>query len=344
MILTKIAAISGICVTLSPWPLRNGRMRSTLLFKNSCPVRIRKSRDRAYKVYLAALRRHRYGESPISPDSRVDRISFQRLLWGATSDPSDAALDCARQAFRDHRREFANIARGEIDGLLGALLLLDDRLKRHDETPKQKDTTLLDLIERNNKRSSILSIITSIVELASIAAKDDIILMTKFVVLLDQIPEGHDTLRGIALGCVAHFANTVAGLKLILPHLYYGLVGPSTLVRSYAADALGESSNENIPPLVYEAFSVLLWDSYKVVHKSAVKALRRFDLPAELRGRAAQALLNWVAYYSSEAGEGDFLVQCIELVARADSAAGTRKERDRRVSRQSASHRRAALA
>jgi hypothetical protein len=120
------------------------------------------------------------------------------------------------------------------------------------------------------------------------------------------------------LGSIEHLGTTVEGLKLLLPHLYYGLVGSSVLGRAYAATAVGElryRSQENVPPLVYEAFSVLLWDQYVAVHKSAVHALRNFHLPDEYRSRAAQALLSLVRYYSQKSREDHFVVECVRLLA-----------------------------
>ena len=163
--------------------------------------------------------------------------------------------------------------------------------------------------------STIIGLMKSLIEWASVAAKDDPVLMRKVVALFDQIPEGRNDLKGIALGCIEHLSDTVEGLKLVLPHLYYGLVGPSALVRAYAADALGEMPHDNIPPLVYEAFSALLLDPFVVVHQAAVHALGRLQLPEELQGRASQALLNLVKYYAQKSGEDRFLVECVSELA-----------------------------
>jgi hypothetical protein len=156
------------------------------------------------------------------------------------------------------------------------------------------------------------------IEWASIAAKNDNALAKKIVALFDTIPEGRDELKGLLLGSIEHLGSTVEGLKLLLPHLYYGLVGSSVLGRAYAATAVGElgyRSRENVPPLVYEAFSVLLWDQYVAVHKSTVHALRNFHLPDEFRGGAAQALLNLIRYYSQKPHEDHFVVECVRLLA-----------------------------
>jgi hypothetical protein len=275
----------------------------------------RASKDRAYKIYEATFRGHRHDDPPIPADSRVHRLSFQRILWAATSDPSEGVLQTAHEVFRGRPYEMVEIARAELDGLLGALLLLDDRLRQHDETPKPEGEILLQAIERNNRRMAITGLMESLVEWVSIAAKDDPALVKKVVDMIDRIPEGRDYLKGIALGSIQHLGETVEGLKLMLPHLYYGLVGPSVVVRSYAATALGEARHQNIPPLVYEAFSVLLGDQYKMVHTSAVHALRHFELPESVRGRTAQALLNLIRYYAQQSHEDRFVVECVEQLA-----------------------------
>jgi hypothetical protein len=275
----------------------------------------RNSKNRAYKIYEATFRGPHHDDTAISPESRVHRISFRRLLWAATTEESEGVLRCTQTVFQGRPYEMVEIARAEIDGLIGAVLLLDDRLRRHDETPPPKDEIFLQVLERRNRRSTITGLMESLIEWASIAAKDDPVLMKKVVALFDQIPEGRDDLKGIALGCIQHLSGTVEGLKLVLPHLYYGMVGPSSLVRAYAADALGEMPHDNIPPLVFEAFSALLLDPFVVVHRAAVRALGRFQLPEELQGRASLALLNLVKYYSQKSNEDRFLVDCISELA-----------------------------
>jgi hypothetical protein len=275
----------------------------------------RNTKDRAYKIYEAPLRGHRHDEPPISPESRVHRLCFKRLLWATTTEESEKILECAREVFRGRPYEMTDIARVELDGLLGAILLLDDRLRRHDETAVPKDENLLGAMQRDHRRSTITSLITSLIEWASVAAKGDPVLVKKVVGSFDQIPDGRDHLKGMMLTCIEHVGQTVEGLNLVLPHLYSGLVGNSVAVRAYAAAALGKAPQENIPPLVYEAFSVLLWDQYVAVHKAAVRALGYFQLPESVQNRAAQALLNLIHHYSQKTGKDDFLIDCVERLA-----------------------------
>ena len=274
------------------------------------------SRDRAYKIYEAACRGRRSDGPPLPADSSVHRISFQRLLWATTDDQNgDEILRCALDVFHTRPYELINIARAELDNLLGAALLLDDRLHRHDDaSPPDEKSFLLHLVRRN-QRMTITSLIGGLVEWASAAAKDDPALIKKVVDMFDRVPDGRDYLKGLVLGSLEHLGTTVEGLKLVLPHIYYGLVGPSVVVRSYAAKALRDAPHENIPPLVYEAFSALLLDRYVMVHKAAVDALDFFELPKSVRGRSAQALLQLVKCYAQTPNEDDFLIRCVRKLA-----------------------------
>jgi hypothetical protein len=113
-----------------------------------------------------------------------------------------------------------------------------------------------------------------------------------------------------------------------LPHLYYGLVGPSAIVRSYCATAFGEATHatrENVPPLVFEAFALLLSDSFIVVHTAAARALQRFQLPETLRGEAAASLLNLIRYYAKRKEDWHFVVDCIDTLSYELHRTGTAK-------------------
>ncbi|OJW66426.1 MAG: hypothetical protein BGO57_04095 [Sphingomonadales bacterium 63-6] len=291
----------------------------------------RVSRARAFKIYSHVLRTGRFtaNKEPIPTDSEGHRTAFRRLLWAATTEDDDDVLQEVASTFRSEPYELELVAGAEIDGLLGAALLMADRLAAIDAKPKEPDENWLQVMERGNHRSTIRNLMERYVEWAAVAASDNAELTDKVLGMIDAIPDERNELKGAALGVTQHLASSVDGLKKILPHLYYGLVGPSALVRSYAATALGEvryKSHSNIPPLVYEAFCVLLWDQYLVVHKAAVRALGRFSLPETLRPRAAHAVLNLLYYYRGREREDDFLVTCIERLATWADVFGEQKE------------------
>lgn len=156
------------------------------------------------------------------------------------------------------------------------------------------------------------------VEWASEAAAGDDTSVAKIVDMFDTIPDGRDDLRGALLGAMKALSGDLAGLKLVLPHLYTALVGSSVLGRSNAATAVGElpyRSRANIPDLLFEAFSALLWDQYVAVHKAAVNAFHRATLPEQFRPNAALAILNLIHYYRVQSNEDQFLAKCVRIVS-----------------------------
>ena len=278
------------------------------------------SRARIFEIYSNFLRDRKIGtDDLISPDTQAPRIAFKRILWAPINESHDTIIKAAQDVFV-HRRPYGLklIARAEIEGLLGAFILLDDRLRVINEEPHELDEDFLAKIERNNRRNAIKSLMSNYVEWAAIAAGEDDALIKKVCAMIGSLPEDREELRGIALRAIEHLAVSVAGVNAMLPHLYSGLVGASTLVRASAATALGEISSQghkNIPPLVYEAFSILLFDQYVIVHKSAVRALRRFNLPQEYRPRAAKALFDIFLYYSEKCSDEQFIVDCADVLA-----------------------------
>lgn len=251
--------------------------------------------------------------------ARARTISLRRLIWApTTAQASDESMQAVLEALRPTPDELITSGREIFDSLIGAILLLDDRLAAHDSAPKPANETFIASMERSNRRSSLTSLISAYIDLAAASAVGVRHNVEQLVGLLEKIPEGRDDLRGLALGMVEQLANDVASFKLVLPHLYHGLVGPSSLVRARAATALGELPSRarvNVPNLVYEAFCVLLNDPYLIVHKSAARAARRVRLPEAYRRGAADALLNLVYHYRTQSGEDSFLADVIRSTA-----------------------------
>jgi hypothetical protein len=133
------------------------------------------------------------------------------------------------------------------------------------------------------------------------------------------LPEGNDELRGAIVGCFNFLMGSVDTLALCLPDFYSALVGSQQIIRSNAATALGEtkeSVRENMPALLFEAFTALLTDPYVIVHRAAARALERISLPDNLKSTAALSLLNVIACYSRDRNDDEFLMHCIDLYAR----------------------------
>jgi len=78
---------------------------------------------------------------------------------------------------------------------------------------------------------------------------------------------------------------------------------------------LPSTAHRSLAPLVYEAFSVLLYDPYVVVHKAAIHALRQFALPQELMRNATRAVLTVIRAYENNQNEARFLIEAISWLA-----------------------------
>jgi hypothetical protein len=72
---------------------------------------------------------------------------------------------------------------------------------------------------------------------------------------------------------------------------------------------------------VYEAFTLLLFDPFVIVHQSAVEALERLHLPAALDGDARRALATLIHAYHTSRDNDRFLLRCIRLYLRRYAAA-----------------------
>jgi hypothetical protein len=66
---------------------------------------------------------------------------------------------------------------------------------------------------------------------------------------------------------------------------------------------------------VYEGFSALLSDPYVIVHRAAVRALDRFELPSNFNAVAKRKLASIIEHYAKERNEDEFLMETIDLYA-----------------------------
>jgi hypothetical protein len=272
------------------------------------------ARNRVYELYSRALRSR--DREMLPADSQRVRIAFRRMIWVTTEPGDDKTLQAAASVFRHTGGSLDDIARVEIDALLSAPFLLADRIDSLESRQLDQNDPLA-AIERGSQRASLQGLIVGFLELAARAAGNDEAALAKIGDFLDAIPEDRHLLRGLAISSLGRLADTLAGLQRYLPHLYRATVGPSVIERSYAATAfskLSPNALENVPPLLFEAFQPLLWDSYTAVHKAAARAFRR-SLPDALLPNALNALLNLVHHYRTESGEDRFLAQCVRTLA-----------------------------
>lgn len=259
-----------------------------------------------------------YNEPPVPTTSQRHSLALTRLIWAPTIERDDKVLEEVTSAFRAGSRGLELVVRAQLDAFVGALFLLDDRLAELDAEKGQPGENFLTAMERNTRRSMMRGLMDQFVEWASEAAVGDDASVAKIIGMFDTIPDGRDNLRGALLGATKELSGDLAGLKLVLPHLYRALVGSSVLGRSYAATAVGElpyRSRANIPDLLFEAFGALLWDQYVAVHKAAVNAFQHSIVPEQFRPNAAQAILNLIHYYRVQSNEDQFLAKCVRILA-----------------------------
>lgn len=269
------------------------------------------------KLFERSISRGRL-EELLPADNKPHRIAFRRLLWATTTLTEAEPIRTVDSAFGREPYHLVNIARAEFDSLMGAMLLIDQRMQQHEAKRPTDADQFLNYLDWANVRDTLANITGAFAKWAAVAAKSDPELMKKLVGYFEHIPEDRESLRGRILESATAMADSVEGLQLILPILYHDLVCASPVLRAYAADAMAEMPHEarqNFPPLVYEAFSVLLYDPYIVVHKAAVHALRRFSLPEELKRNAIIALLNIIRAYENDEKEARFLIEAISWLA-----------------------------
>lgn len=214
--------------------------------------------------------------------------------------------------------ELAPIAAEQIDNLLGSAAILFDNLKVALAKPRDPNHPMTVWIRRGLEQRLGHTAEVFIGWACKAAGESGPAAIGKVLSFLEALPEDGDTLRAQIIRNIPALAATTEGLKLCLPHFYAAMVGPSQLIRSYAATALGDmrrQAMQNMPPLVFEAFTALLGDPYNIVHQAAVRALERFSLPAELKFDAGRALGDIIMHYARSRSRDRFLVTAIEIFA-----------------------------
>ncbi|HEY5067092.1 MAG TPA: hypothetical protein VIJ04_19995 [Xanthobacteraceae bacterium] len=271
-----------------------------------------------YKIYDKVLHARRFGEKKQIPITEAHRVAFRRLVVAAAEATTDEVRDATSHAFHGEPYDLAPVAAEEIDLLLGSAAVLDGKLTAlNGEKVTSKDESVW---ERQARRQHLLSLLESFVRWACIsAAKAGQTSLEAVLKILRSLPDGSERLIAAIIGNFPAMMRTTEGLIACLPDFYSAQVGASPLVRSYAATAMGEmrgTTHDNLPSLAYEAFCAQLSDPYLIVHKAAIRALDRFDLPEEYDARARTALSSCIVHYANERPTDDFLVGAIDLYAR----------------------------
>jgi hypothetical protein len=221
--------------------------------------------------------------------------------------------------FHGEPYDLAPLAVKHIDLLLGTALVVDSKREALREQPLDNKKPEAGM-ERYGQLQHLSHLADSFVRWACLsAAKVDLASITSVLAFLRALPEGRDHLVGSIIGNFHALMRTPEGLIACLPDFYSAQVGPSQLVRSYAATAFGEltsTARKNLPSLAFEAFCTQLSDPFLVVHKAAAHALERFTLPDEFKVRAQAALSGIIVGYAKNRPRDEALVRAIELYAR----------------------------
>jgi hypothetical protein len=273
-------------------------------------------REEAHRTYSSVLE-HRYREK--AHIGIAQKIAFRRLLWAAV-ESSENSMDDAVQFFRQSWDEFAQLAVEHFDELIGAAATLSGT---YEQVEAKRSLELINDVfaqmDRRNKLTAIDSLQGALIEWAAIAAKSKGSEgIEEFLDLYRRLPKNQTQMRGNMIVHISKLLTGVESLTLVLPDWYGALLGESTVVRASALQAWEDVPYDlvkNFPDLFFEAFSVLITDPYVIVHKSAVRSLRRRSFPEEKRNLIKSRLLNLIVYYSQSSQQKDFVVDCIDAFA-----------------------------
>lgn len=270
---------------------------------------------RLFSVYADVLRAGRF--RAVRPVVAADRLAFQCLFWGAPKATTQKVLYEIQAGLSQRADELVDLARDEIDGLLGAAILMDERIVAFDAEPKPTNTGMLDVIEHDNRRHTLTSLRKRIVGLAAAGAAANG-QPASYIEILERLPEDRDDFAACMIENSVALMDTATGLNAVLPQLYSALVGTSVACRGSAARAVGEMPSrqrENAPDLLLEAFVTTLSDPYIYVHRCAVRALRHMRLPATFDARIRKSLWTLLVVHEKDPDRQDIVLDCIKLLA-----------------------------
>lgn len=271
---------------------------------------------RIASTYSRVLSAGRFRRS--RPISNADRLAFRHLLWEAPETKNDEILREIQSAIRGGPRELLELARDEVDHLIGAAILMDERLVAFDAEPPDQKRTALEFMQRGNHRQTLYSLRDGLVgwAVAGAAAAGK---PRAYLDVLDGLPENQDSFAACLIEHSTALADSADGLNAILPSLYSALVGASVLRRGAAIRALEDlpyRQRRNLPDLLFEAFLAALLDPYVYVHSSAVRVLGRIHLPERFSNRIRDGLWTVLLAHHGRPDSNDLVLDCSEGLAR----------------------------
>jgi hypothetical protein len=271
-------------------------------------------KGRVFSIYRQILTREP-DDLPVARAARV--LAMQRTLDAVTGDmPSEVQRE-VEDAFQGHSSYLLDLIGEKSDGLLGAAVLLEGRLR---ESPKRAagETNAIERMEAYGRRSGLEHLRDNLVSLVARSAKGKVQSIRAYLAVLAGLPDELDEFRGLMLRHLNVLVTTPETLGLILPTLYSSLVGSSSLARGRAAKVVGELSprqREDAPPLLLEALVALLRDPFVYPISSTVSALRYIKLPDTLEKRAARCLADIIGSGPGNKTQSRLVCDCIRLFA-----------------------------
>lgn len=246
-------------------------------------------------------------------------VAIKRCVHLAENSENDEVIQHVLSALRQPDASLAVVAKKTMDLLLGIAAILTSKLEAPiADSPIIAPSDWTREIEQSNRRATVRYLRSAFIAMAIQGALLDADGLAVFESFLVKRSELGDSLGAAVIEEAAPLMQTGAGLRAVLPHLYGAMVGPSTLGRAAAAKAIEtmRSSRFNeLPGLVAEAFLLMLLDPYVIVHKGAVKALRRIILPKWMYQPIVSALDSLIVAYRDETDQ-EFLLECIEAKVR----------------------------
>lgn len=242
-------------------------------------------------------------------------VAIKRLISAATTSQEEEVIHELQSAFGTRPDELVLLARQEIEHLLGAALLLDDRLQAHDAEPAAIKNPL-SALEKWSQRNSVHYLQSNLIKWAAEGAAGDRSASERYMDLISRVPAERDAVRAQLLEGAAPLLETPDGLAVVLPALYSAMVGTSVRMRGAGAALLDEMQSgrvNDLPELVLEALVMQLGDPYVIVHRSAVKALEGIELPEGLASQARLILCMLIKVYANDREAEEFLFKCIRV-------------------------------
>lgn len=268
----------------------------------------------ASHIYKEILRSEYRQEVKIG---EAHKIAFDRLLWIVVNNPEDSMSE-AIQFFHYCNEDFQQLAADKFNDLIGAATILSQKYE------KLNEKSLLDLpenflenLDKQNKKTSVHRLQGSLVKWATLGAKfRGSEGLNEFLTFYRTIPANQEDMRGNMITHISELLTGIESLQIVLADWYSALMDESVLVRARAVEAWENAPYkliQNFPHLFFEAFSILLTDQYVIVHKAALRTLRRRAFPEDKRHLIKDKLLNLLLHYSKNNKEDKFIVDCIDV-------------------------------